>query len=89
MPKISTELSKFESYNYDFDLYLSVTLSFMGHNKKNRNKFFSTFIFDNLFIQLSNFIQLSKLPIFMEILGNYDTKTNQWVLTPKQLKLVD
>ena len=25
----------------------------------------------------------------MEILGNYDTKINQWVLTPKQLNLVD
>ena len=24
----------------------------------------------------------------MEILGNYDTKINQWVLTPKQLNLV-
>ena len=24
----------------------------------------------------------------MEIFGNYDTKTNQWVLTPKQLNLV-
>ena len=51
-------------------------------------RFFSTFIFDNLFIQLSNFVQLTNLPIFMEILGNYDTKTNQWVLTSKQLNLV-
>ena len=25
----------------------------------------------------------------MEILGNNDTKTNQWVLTPKQLYLVE
>ena len=25
----------------------------------------------------------------MEIWGNYDTKTNQWVLTSKQLNLVD
>ena len=41
-------------------------------------------IFDNL---LNNLIQLSSLPISMEILGNYDTKTNQWVLTPKQLYL--
>ena len=24
----------------------------------------------------------------MEIIGNFDTKTNQWVLTPKQLNLV-
>ena len=42
-------------------------------------------IFDNL---LNNLIQLSNLPISMEILGNYDTKTNQLVLTPKQLNLV-
>ena len=51
-------------------------------------KDFSNFlisIFDNL---LNNLIQLSSLPISMEILGNYDTKTNQLVLTPKQLNLV-
>ena len=50
-------------------------------------KDFSNFlisIFDNL---LNNLIQLLSLPISMEILGNYDTKTNQWVLTPKQLYL--
>ena len=50
-------------------------------------KDFSNFlisIFDNL---LNNLIQLSSLPISMEILGNYDTKTNQWVLTPKQFYL--
>ena len=50
-------------------------------------KDFSNFlisIFDNL---LNNLIQLLSLPISMEILSNYDTKTNQWVLTPKQLYL--
>ena len=42
-------------------------------------------IFDNL---LNNLIQLTNLLISMEILGNYDTKTNQSVLTPKQLNFV-
>ena len=43
-------------------------------------------IFDNL---LNNLIQQSNLLIIsVEILGNYDTKTNQWVLIPKQLNLV-
>ena len=37
---------------------------------------------------LNNLIQLSNLPILMEILGNFETKTNQWVLTPNQLNLV-
>ena len=32
-------------------------------------------------------IQLSNLLISVEILGNYDTKTNQWVLTLKELNL--
>ena len=39
------------------------------------------FDFNNLLQQL-NFL------IFMEILENYDAKTNQLVLTPKQLNLV-
>ena len=37
---------------------------------------------------LNNLIHVSNLLITVEILGNYDTKTNQWVLTPKQLNLV-
>ena len=37
---------------------------------------------------LNNLILLSNLLISVEILGNYDSKTNQWVLTSKQLNLV-
>ena len=44
--------------------------------------------FKSLRINLNNLIQLSTLPISLAILGNYDTETNQWVLTPKQLNLV-
>ena len=42
--------------------------------------------FDDLLNHL--IIHLSNLLISVEILGNYDIKTNQWVLTSKQLSLV-
>ena len=47
--------------------------------------FFSILIFDNL---SNNLILLSNFCIYMEILGNCDTKTNQRVLTSQQLNLV-
>jgi len=49
------------------------------------DQFFWNAIFDNF---LKSLIQLSNLLPSIEISGNYDTKTNQWVLTPKQLNLV-